>query len=91
MIDRSFIRNKSIGVKVTEADFARLQTLAEAQGRPMGKWWRRIILTVGHGREPGVALREWELALTHGPAHLSKRGCGASSDSSTESRGDGRS
>lgn len=57
----------------------------------MGKWWRRIILTVGHGGEPGVALREWELALTHGTAHLSKGGCGASADSSTESRGDGRS
>ena len=36
MQDRSQFRTKSIGVRVSEADFSRLQALAEATGNPLG-------------------------------------------------------
>jgi len=38
MFDRSHYRTRSIGVRVAEADFARLQALADAEGRPLGEW-----------------------------------------------------
>ena len=54
MIDRSHFRTKSIGVKVTEGDFARLQALAEAEGKPMGEWCRDILLTTADGEKTSV-------------------------------------
>lgn len=53
MIDRSSIRIKSIGVRITEADLARLQTLAEVQGRPMG-----VVagILAGDGRVPRISV-----------------------------------
>lgn len=44
MFDRSHHRTKSIGVRVTEADFARLQTLSDAAGKPLGEWAREALL-----------------------------------------------
>ena len=46
MQDRSQFRTKSIGVRVSEADFARLETLAEATGKPLGEWCREVLLKV---------------------------------------------
>ncbi|MGD0302336.1 MAG: hypothetical protein ABSE86_35115 [Bryobacteraceae bacterium] len=46
MQDRSQFRTKSIGVRVSESDFARLQTLAEASGKPLGEWCREVLLKV---------------------------------------------
>jgi len=54
MINRSHFRTKSIGVKVTEADFARLQALAEAQGKPMGEWCRDILLMTAEGEKTSL-------------------------------------
>jgi hypothetical protein len=46
MQDRSQFRTKSIGVRVSESDFARLQTLADASGKPLGEWCRDALLKV---------------------------------------------
>jgi hypothetical protein len=46
MQNRSQFRTKSIGVRVAESDFARLQTLAEASGKPLGEWCREVLLKV---------------------------------------------
>ena len=46
MEDRSQFRTKGIGVRVSEADFARLQTLAEATGKSLGEWCREALLKV---------------------------------------------
>lgn len=44
MQDRSQFRTKSIGVRVSEADFSRLRTLAEDAGKPLGEWCRDVLL-----------------------------------------------
>ena len=44
MPDRSLFLSKTIGVRVTEADYARLQALADAQGKPVGEWCRTVLL-----------------------------------------------
>jgi hypothetical protein len=44
MPDRSLFLNKTIGVRVTEADYARLQALADAEGKPVGEWCRDVLL-----------------------------------------------
>jgi len=38
--------DKTIGVRVTEADYARLQALADAEGQPVGEWCRKVLLDV---------------------------------------------
>jgi hypothetical protein len=43
---RSPFLDKTIGVRVTEADYARLQALADAQGQPVGEWCRNVLLDV---------------------------------------------
>ena len=44
MFDRSHHRTKSIGVRVAEADFARLQAMADSEGKSLGEWSRDILL-----------------------------------------------
>lgn len=44
MQDRSQFRTKSIGVRVSQADFSRLRTLAEDAGKPLGEWCRDVLL-----------------------------------------------
>ena len=44
MVDRSYFRTKSIGVRVTEADFARLEARADSEGKSLGEWSRDILL-----------------------------------------------
>jgi hypothetical protein len=46
MIDRSQFRTKSIGVRVCEADFNRLQEIADASGKPLGEWCRDVLLEI---------------------------------------------
>jgi hypothetical protein len=57
MNDHSSFRTKSIGVRVTEADFTRLQSLADAQGKPMGEWCRDVLLATAEGPKPSPAER----------------------------------
>jgi hypothetical protein len=44
MFDRNHYRTKCIGVRVTEADFARLQAIAELEGKSLGEWSRDVLL-----------------------------------------------
>lgn len=48
MHDRSQFRTKSVGLRVTEADHARLQSLADAHGQPLGEWCRDALLAVAN-------------------------------------------
>jgi hypothetical protein len=48
--NRSHFRTKSIGVRVTEADFARLQALADAEQKSLGEWSRDVLLEKAEGR-----------------------------------------
>ena len=41
---RSSRRTKSIGVKVSEANFATLQALADQEGKPVAEWCREALL-----------------------------------------------
>jgi hypothetical protein len=52
MFDRSHYRTKSIGVRVTEADFARLQARADAEGKSLGEWSREVLLDRVQDRQP---------------------------------------
>jgi hypothetical protein len=38
--------DKTIGVRVTEADYIRLQVLADTEGQPVGEWCRKVLLDV---------------------------------------------
>jgi hypothetical protein len=51
---RSSRRTKSIGLKVSEADFATLQALADQEGRPLAEWCREALLNWAkiHGAAP---------------------------------------
>lgn len=55
MFDGTQSRSKSIGVRVTESDFARLQALADAQAKPLGEWCRDILLEWTQDRSPTAA------------------------------------
>ena len=44
MPDASLFRSKTIGVRVTEDDYARFQVLADAQGKTVGEWCREVML-----------------------------------------------
>ncbi|MGA7927878.1 MAG: hypothetical protein WCA20_18060 [Candidatus Sulfotelmatobacter sp.] len=41
------LRTKSIGFKVSQEEYALLETAAEADGRTLGKWCREVILRGG--------------------------------------------
>src|ERR1700740_2836368 len=43
---RSTFLDKTIGVRVTEADYARLESLADTEGQPVGEWCRKVLLDV---------------------------------------------
>jgi hypothetical protein len=44
MLDRKHYRTRCIGVRVREADFARLQALADSDGKSLGEWCRDVLL-----------------------------------------------
>jgi len=52
MFDRSHYRTKSIGVRVAEADFVRLQARADAEGKSLGEWSRDVLLERVQDRQP---------------------------------------
>jgi hypothetical protein len=41
------VRPKSIGFKVSEEEYAQLETAAQADGRTLGEWCREVILRGG--------------------------------------------
>ena len=50
------LRTKSIGFKVSEEEYARLETAAQASGRTLGEWCREVILRGGSASEdPALA------------------------------------
>ena len=54
-INRSHFRTKSIGVRVTESDFARLQALADSERKSLGEWSRDVLLEKAEGRNVAPA------------------------------------
>jgi hypothetical protein len=48
MHGRSKFRTKSVGLRVTEADHARLQSLADACGQPLGEWCRDTLVAIAN-------------------------------------------
>jgi uncharacterized protein (DUF1778 family) len=44
------LRTKSIGFKVSEEEYAQLETAAQAEGRTLGEWCREVILRGGSAR-----------------------------------------
>jgi hypothetical protein len=49
------LRTKSIGFKVSEEEYAQLETAAQADGRTLGEWCREVILRGGAGVRTGTA------------------------------------
>jgi hypothetical protein len=50
------LRTKSIGFKVSEEEYARLETAAQADGRTLGEWCREVILRGGSASDdPALA------------------------------------
>lgn len=45
------LRTKSIGFKVSEEEYALLETAAQASGRTLGEWCREVILRAGSGSD----------------------------------------
>ncbi len=45
-MSKSLQRSKSIGVKVSERDFATLQALAEREGKPLAEWCRDVLMQI---------------------------------------------
>ena len=41
------LRRKSIGFKVSEEEYARLEEAAQASGRTLGEWCREVVLANG--------------------------------------------
>jgi len=55
------LRTRSIGVRVTEADFGRLHSLADVQGKPLGEWARDALLALAQ-HPAGTAVEQALLA-----------------------------
>jgi len=49
------LRTKSIGFKVSEEEYARLETAAQASGQTLGEWCREMILRGGASHDPALA------------------------------------
>jgi hypothetical protein len=58
MPDPCLFLSKTIGVRVTEDDYAHLQVLAEAQGKTVAEWCREIIFERVKGREKPSSVLE---------------------------------
>jgi hypothetical protein len=44
------LRTKSIGFKVSEHEYAQLETAAQADGRTLGEWCREVMLASANGQ-----------------------------------------
>ena len=42
--EKSVLRNKSVGTKVSDDEYAALEKLAEARGLTLGEWLRELVL-----------------------------------------------
>jgi hypothetical protein len=49
------LRTKSIGFKVSEEEYAQLETAARASGQTLGEWCREMILRGGASHDPALA------------------------------------
>jgi hypothetical protein len=52
------LRRKSIGFKVSEEEYAQLETMAQAGGSTLGEWCRKVVLAGASGaemRDPALA------------------------------------
>jgi hypothetical protein len=45
------LRTKSIGFKVSEEEYAQLETAAQASGQTLGEWCREVVLENASGQE----------------------------------------
>ena len=50
------LRTKSIGFKVSEEEYAQLETAAQTSGRTLGEWCRELVLASGQ-ETAGLILR----------------------------------
>ena len=46
------LRTKSIGFKVSEEEYAQLETAAQTSGRTLGEWCRELVLASGQETKP---------------------------------------
>jgi hypothetical protein len=49
------LRTKSIGFKVSEEEYAQLETAAQASGQTLGEWCRKMVLRGGASDDPALA------------------------------------
>jgi hypothetical protein len=49
------LRTKSIGFKVSEEEYAQLETAARASGQTLGEWCREMILRGATSHDPALA------------------------------------
>jgi hypothetical protein len=49
------LRTKSIGFKVSEEEYAQLETAAQTSGQTLGEWCRETILRGGAAHDPALA------------------------------------
>ena len=54
--EKNVLRNKSIGTKVSDDEYAQLEKLAEARGLNMGEWFRELVLAelIAHPAEQTI-------------------------------------
>ena len=54
--EKEKLRNKSIGTKVSDDEYAALEKLAEARGLNMGEWFRELVLAelIAHPAEQTI-------------------------------------
>jgi hypothetical protein len=45
------LRTKSIGFKVSEEEYAQLETAAQASGQTLGEWCREVVMENASGQE----------------------------------------
>ena len=53
------LSTKSIGFKVSEEEYAQLETAAQADGRTLGEWCREAILRGGSASDQRGKIRRW--------------------------------
>jgi len=54
-------RTRSVGTKLTEEEYARLESLAAGRGLTVGEWVRETVLEVARGEKPAASPTEQTL------------------------------
>ena len=57
------LRTKSIGFKVSEEEYAQLETATQAGGRTLGEWCREAMLASANGQPPKATGTEAEALM----------------------------